>query len=306
MTEKINNNPKKVILTGATGLIGKETIEPLIKDGFEVYALTSKNPPFSTQVHWIQCNLFDETSIKNVFLTVKPQYLLHFAWITTGDFVKSNINFDFVIASLNLLKYFNENDGKRAVYVGTGTEYAFSDEPMSENTPLEPKTVYAKCKNNLRELAELYCEQNDISFAWGRVFNAIGYDDNKKRLTAYIIDNLLQDKESTVNSGHLIRDYMYTKDLAKMFVKLLESDITGAINVCSGKGMSLREYILKLAEKMNKTELLTIKNIHPDNQSLVYVGDNSKFLSLIDYQPEFSIDTAIDDILNKIQTNCTV
>ena len=54
---------KKVLLTGATGLIGKEIITPLKERGFEIYALTiDKNNPGG--VNWIFCNLFDENSVK--------------------------------------------------------------------------------------------------------------------------------------------------------------------------------------------------------------------------------------------------
>ena len=55
---------KKVFVTGATGLIGKELLLPLTQAGFDVFALTIEdNNPAVSGVHWIKGNLFDEAFI---------------------------------------------------------------------------------------------------------------------------------------------------------------------------------------------------------------------------------------------------
>ena len=59
---------KKVILTGSTGLIGKEAVHPLKNAGFEVICLTSKN-----------CDLFDRANVVNFLKNLKLSicYTLH-------------------------------------------------------------------------------------------------------------------------------------------------------------------------------------------------------------------------------------
>ena len=300
------NSSKRVIITGASGLIGKEALEPLKKAEFEIFALTMDNQDAWThgrmdawqkQATWIPCNLFDNNNLQKVFKEVKPSHLLNFAWATTGDYLTSNINYDFLKAGMDLLEYFAENGGKRAVFSGTCFEYKFKDEPLKESDPLNPETPYAKCKNSLREMSELYCAQNNISFGWGRIFYVFGHGEDKKRLTAHIIDSLKNGKEVTINNGTLIRDYIYSKDIAGAFAKFLDSPVTGAVNICTGKGITLADYAITIANKLGRPELIKILN-EPTAQPKIITGDNTKLTKEIGYEIKYPLSKAIDNILN--------
>jgi nucleoside-diphosphate-sugar epimerase len=210
------------------------------------------------------------------------------------------LNFAFLKAGLNLLQAFKMNGGRRAVFVGTCLEYKHKNNPLKETDPLYPITVYAQCKNCLRELAELYSIQNDISFAYGRFFFAYGGNENKQRLTRYLIDNLSQNKCAIINNGNLIRDYMYVKDAARSFVKLLSGNIEGAVNICTGNGISLRDFAMLIAEKLGKTEYLIIKECLADQPNVI-IGDNTKLICEVGYSIEFSLDSALNKIIGDIE-----
>lgn len=278
---------KKVVLTGASGLIGKETVEPLKQAGFQVYCLTSKN-----------CNIFNYSDVENFFSTIKPEYLLHFAWTTGGDYLTNPVNYDYVDASMYMLKVFNKYGGKRAVFAGTCFEYSFKDTPLKENDSIAPNTVYAQCKVDLFNKAKDFCEDNKISFGWGRIFFVYGHNEKEGRLTQSVINKLINDEDVTINFGQLIRDYMYTKDIANAFVKFLSSSIQGAINICSGQGISLENFSSIIAKKLNKEKNLIIKQEH-SNQPPVIIGDNSKLIKLLNYKPAYNLTMAFDEILKE-------
>lgn len=275
---------KKVVLTGSTGLIGKEAIEPLQEAGFEVYCLTSKN-----------CDLFDYGNVDRFFSQIKPEYLLHFAWITGGDYLSNPINHDYVDASMNMLRVFKKYGGKRAVYAGTCFEYAFKDEPLKETDPLDPKTLYAHCKVELNIKASKFCAENGLSFGWGRIFYVYGHDEKEGRLTQSIINNLSNDQTVSIKFGQLIKDYMYTKDIAKAFVNFLDTDVIGAVNISTGTGVSLRDYATTIGVLMNKKEFL---DIHEDetNQPLNIIGDNGVLKEKI----KFKVENNLEDNMKKI------
>lgn len=276
---------KKVVLTGSTGLIGKESLEPFRKAGFQVYCLTSKN-----------CNLFDYGAVDNFFRSIKPAYLLHFAWITGGDYLTNPVNHDYVNASMNMLKVFKKYGGNRAVFAGTCFEYAFKDEPIKENNLLDPKTLYAQCKVDLFNKATFFCQQNNIAFGWGRIFYVYGHNEKEGRLTQSIISKLQNNQPVVINYGQLCRDYMYSKDIAAAFVKFLESSVTGAVNICTGKEISLENFSVMIAEKMNKKEFLIIKK-EKTSQPLIIKGDNSRLKKELGYIPKYSFENAVDEIL---------
>ena len=259
---------KKVVLTGSTGLIGKESIEPLKKAGFEVYCLTSKN-----------CNLFDYGAVDRFLEQVRPSYLLHFAWITGGDYLTNPINEDYVDASMNLLKSFKKYGGERAVFAGTCFEYAFKNEPIKENDPLDPKSLYAKCKVKLFHKASEYCSRNNISFGWGRIFYVYGHNEKEGRLTQRVVNSLRKNEIITICHGQLVRDYMYSKDIAMLFARFLTTSYEGPLNICSGQGIRLADFALKIASAMGKRDFVDIK-YEPCMQADSIVGDIHNLLTV--------------------------
>lgn len=287
---------KKVLVIGASGFIGKEALKPLQGLGFEVFALTRKAFENDTGITQIKGDIFDEAFVKSVFKEIKITHLLNFAWATTEDYLSSNINFEYVKAGINLLKYFKENGGKKAIFAGTCFEYAFQDKPLKENSPLEPQYVYAKCKNALRELGQAFCTQNNMDFGWGRIFYVYGHGEHEKRLTAHIIKSLNANKEVVINNGDLIKDYMYTKDIAGAFAQFLHSDICGCVNICTGQAISLRDYASTIAKIMEKEKYLHI-NQDDTTQPPYIVGDNTKLTQEVGYTVQYTLHNAISEIL---------
>jgi len=286
---------KRVLITGATGLIGKEAIQPLLDAGFEVYALTiDKNS--DNRVNWVEANIFDFDEIKKVFEKVKPQYLLHFAWITSGDYLTSDINYKLVDASLNMLEQFHKNGGERAVFAGTCFEYEFKAEPLKESDKTNPKTVYAKCKNELRKKAQEYCIQNGISFGWGRIFYVYGHGENEKRLTANVIKSIKEGRKILITAGRLIKDYMYTKDIAGAFVKFLDSGVEGIVNICTGKPVSIKDFVEKITSKIGGSNLVEFID-DCANQPPVITGDNSRLINEVGYKIKYDTDKALSEII---------
>ena len=102
---------------------------------------------------------------------------------------------------MNMLSAFKQNGGRRAVFAGTCFEYKFKDAPLKENDELNPLTIYAKCKVELFKQATEYCIQNGISFGWGRIFYVYGKNENEKRLTPYLINNLKNNKTTEIKCG---------------------------------------------------------------------------------------------------------
>ena len=289
---------KKVLVTGATGLIGKELIKPLKEAGFDIYGITIDENNPENYVNWIKGSLFDDDFLKSTFDKIKPEYLLNMAWCTTGDYLSSNMNYDFLKAGINLLKYFKDNGGKRAVFAGTCFEYKFKNQPLKENDELESeKTVYTFCKNKLHEIAQYFCERNDISFGWGRIFYVYGRGENKNRLTGMVIDKLSKNEKVIIKSGNLLKDYMYSKDIAGAFVKFLDSDVKGSVNICTGKPVSIRDFVLEIARAMNKENLIIFKD-EPSNQPPLIVGDNTRLIKEVGYKQSYTLNEAIEEILD--------
>ncbi len=294
---------KKILITGATGLIGKELIAPLQERGFDIYALTiDKNNP-NNGVHYIPCNIFNHQETQKICSEVKAEYLLNMAWCTTGDYLSSDMNYDFLTAGVNLLKHFIQNGGKRIVFAGTCFEYKFKGSPLKETDALDAsKTTYTFCKDILHKTAAFYCLKHQISFAYGRIFYVYGRHENNTRLTGMLIDKLSKNEQVIIKSGNLQKDYMYAKDIAGAFAAVLDSGVKNEVNICTGKAISIKDFASKIAKEMYKEHLLVFKD-EPSNQPPLIVGDNTRLTKEVGYQIKYNLDNAIKEILDNYYGN---
>lgn len=289
---------KIVLVTGATGLIGKELEKPLRDAGFDIHAITIDEDNPDNGIHWLRGSLFDEKFVRQCMKSVKPTHLLNMAWATTGDYLTSDINYRFLQAGVTLAQSFAENGGKRAVYAGTCFEYKFKDSPLKESDELDPgKSVYAFCKDRLRSIVQFLFEQRGISFGYGRIFYVFGRNEAKSRLSGMVFDRLSRGERVLINSGPLRKDYMYSKDIATAFVKFLDSKVEGCVNICTGNAISIKEFTYSIATAIGKADLLDYGSFD-GNQPLVVVGSPARLNEEVGFVPSYSIQSAISDILS--------
>ncbi len=285
---------KKVIVTGINGLIGQYIAEPLKKLGFEVYGIGTKDI-LTDKFNYIKLDINDTVQLEHLFKEIKAEYLIHLAWDTKKGYLDSDSNFDLLASSINMLKYFKENGGKRAIFIGTLAEYKFTDEPVKEDAELNLQTIYTKCKNSLREISELYCNKHNISFCWCRIFNTYGENEKEYRLFPYIINTLKNNEKVSINYSQLEKDYIYAGDAARILALVINSDITGIINICSGKGIKLKDLAIIIAEKLGKFNLLELKELST-KEPLITIGDNYRIVNEL----KFTDYTDINTIINKL------
>ena len=271
---------KKVIVTGINGLIGQYIVEPLKNLGFEVYGIGTKYIK-NAEFNYIKIDINNANKLRKIFNEIKAQYLIHFAWDMND--LNSNIHFKLLTSSINMLDYFKENGGKKAVYIGTCFEYKYKRSPLKENDKLNPTTIYAKCKNYLREISELYCYKNNIDFCWARIFYTYGANENPKRLFPQIINGLRNNQKVSINHSQLQRDYIFAGDAAKAIALILNSEFKGIVNICGGKAVSLKDLALTIAKYMNKEKFLELNELDTSEPKII-VGDNSKLIEEIKFK----------------------
>ena len=291
---------KKVLLTGASGFIGQYTIPFLLKKGYEVHAVDiSKKPSHiikNRKLFWHKCDLLNYKQQKVLFAEVKPSHLLHFAWYAVpGKYWTSLENLRWVQASLNLLINFVENEGKRAVLAGTCAEYDWNYGYCSEGiTPIRPRTLYGICKNSLQEMFFQFSKQAGISSAWGRIFFLYGPYEAKNRLVPSVIISLLKNKPACCTAGNQIRDFLHVEDVASAFVKLLESNVEGPINIASCQPVAIRDIINTIADLLGKRNLIKFGVLPvPENEPSFLVADVRKISQQTGWNPKITLEAGL-------------
>ena len=244
----------RVIVTGATGFIGRGTLAPLLARGLEVHGVTSGTPPADAPaaVHWHHADLLAAPTARALMAEIAPSHLLHLAWYAEpGAFWNSPENLRWVEASLRLLHAFAAKGGRRLVVAGTCAEYEWGDRTVCREatTPCRPVTLYGTSKHALRLIAERYCERVGVSLAWGRIFFVFGPGEDPARLGGSVARALTLGEEALCSHGEQVRDFLYSEDLAEAFAALLCSEAVGALNLASGEPTRIRDLVEALGRR---------------------------------------------------------
>jgi nucleoside-diphosphate-sugar epimerase len=249
---------RRVLVTGASGFIGRRVLDPLVAAGHEVHAV-SRAGGSAGRVTWHAADLLESAAVIG---TVRPDVLVHLAWYAEhGAFWTSAENVRWVEASLVLLRAFAEAGGRRAVMAGTCAEYdwAYGDGTLREDTtPLRPATLYGAAKTGLYQVARAYGAEAGFELAWGRVFFLYGPDEAPERLFGSVARALLAGEPARTSHGEQIRDFLHVDDVGSAFAALVDSPVTGAVNIGSGAGVSVRTLIEEIARSAGCLDLVEL------------------------------------------------
>ena len=293
---------QRVLVTGATGFIGKHTLPLLLNKGFEVHAVSSKPiQPDNSNYIWHQADLLKTDQITDLIAQVSPSHLLHFAWYAEPKkYWTSPSNLQWLQSGLSLIEAFKNNGGKRALFAGTCAEYEWKFSKYLENkTPLNPSTLYGVCKHSLQTILDAYSRETQLSSAWGRIFFLFGPGEHPDRLVSFVIRSLLKNEITPCSKGDQLRDFLYVEDVASAFVSILESDVEGPINIGSGKAVAVKELIKKICEKIGKHDLVRFGDLSPppgDPHELV--ADITKLTKEVGWTPKYDFDAGIEKTIH--------
>lgn len=291
---------RSVLLTGATGFIGRHAIKPLLEAGFEVHATSRRRPEGGMDgCIFHQADLMDERQHEGLIAQVRPTHLLHFAWYAVpGKYWTSSENLGWVRASIGLLQEFARSGGKRLVIAGTCAEYDWSHEICVEGeTPLAPATLYGKCKHALQEIMSEWSKQVEISSAWGRIFSLYGPHEHPDRFVSSVTSALMRGEEALCGDGSPVRDYLHVVDVATAFVAILQSDVTGAVNIASGKGVAIKDIAGKIGAKTGRPDLLRLGARKATGVEPPTLLANPRILAKTGWKPRFDLDSGLDDTI---------
>ncbi len=290
---------KRVMVTGATGFVGRHTLQHLVEKGYEVHAVAlNALPEFDGNVTFHATNLLDERSVVSLIEQVSPSHLLHFAWCAKpGEYWNSLENYSWVKATITLMEEFSRCGGQRAVFAGSCAEYDWAQDVscVSESAPCAGSSAYTICKNALHQILSSYSERTGISFAWGRIFHMFGPYEYPDRLVPYVIRSLLCETDADCSEGKQIRDFMDVQCVGSAFAALLDSSVNGTVNVASGNPISLRDLISRIQLKMGVGGVINFgARPSPKNEPDRLVADTTRLNREVGWQSGKTLDQSID------------
>lgn len=275
------SRPMKVAVTGASGFVGRHVLAALQQHGVEIVAVTrdaAKLSGLEGLAHIVEMDI--ARSDKDSFDRLgRPDVLIHLAWDGLPNY-KSLHHFETELPNQYRFLKCMVNAGLPSLLVtGTCFEYGMQSGPLSEDMVTRPDNPYGHAKDTLRQQLEFLKSTQPFSLTWGRLFYIYGEGQAGTSLFPKLKEAVLRgDKVFNMSGGEQLRDYLPATEVAHQIVRLAmaQRDI-GAINICSGKPVSVRKLVEQwLYESNSAIELNLGYYPYPDYEPMAFWGDRRR------------------------------
>jgi nucleoside-diphosphate-sugar epimerase len=291
----------RVMLTGASGFIGRHCLDRLLREDCEIDAVARAGRDVDgSRVRWHAADLRDPDAAGRIVAMLRPTLLLHLAWeVTPGLYSRSPDNLRWLAATTAMATAFGDTGGRRFVGVGSSAEYANVDGLcVEDSTPIRPATIYGKCKAACWLALDAAAQHYGFAAAWGRVFLPYGPGDPANRLIPSVLAALMKSRPVETTHGRQQRDFIYAPDIADFLVSLLFSDETGVFNVGTGRPIAVRKVVEYLATSLGRSDLLRFGAIEPGpDEPALLAADMTKTKARLGWTAPTGIEAGLDTVL---------
>ncbi|WP_300599535.1 NAD(P)-dependent oxidoreductase [Niabella sp.] len=279
---------KKILVTGATGFIGRYVIQSLLKQEVMIIASSRSISPTGIFNHpRIQVKNFDlhqQQKSHNLFeYFEQPDALIHLAWEGLPNYKQAFHIEKNLPAHKQFLYNLIENGLTDITVSGTCFEYGMQEGSLNESMPALPGNFYAQAKDALRQALELFRQKQHFSLKWIRLFYMYGEGQHPQSLIPQL-DAALEKGALIFNmsGGEQTRDFMPVEKVAAAIVKIaLQKKVEGIINVSSNTPITVKQFVLDHLRSKNKDIRLNLGFYpYPDFEPMHFWGDNSKLNSI--------------------------
>lgn len=269
---------RNILITGPIGFVGTHILRALCSNSIKITPVVRLGSEdqlknfCNVEKIIVTTDLFKETAEWWQRHCEGVDIVIHGAWyVKHREYLTAPQNLDCLIGSLNLAKGAQAAGIKKFVGLGTCLEYAPSAQPLSVDAPLKPSTRYGGAKAALYSALNQWLPESGVDFAWCRLFNLFGEGEDKRRLVPYIEDRIKMGEKVFLRGAHLVRDYLEAGKAGKMISEIAIGGQTGAINICSGKAISVGQLAIDIAEKQGRRDLLVFADENTDSDEPSHV-----------------------------------
>lgn len=240
----------KILVTGANGYLGQGVVKSLSNHSVEIVATDLNTDNINVEAIKIDCDIFELDNPYEFFS--EPDILVHLA-CRDGFKHYSDRHITDLPRHYKFIEKMLKSGLKKIVVMGSMHEIGFYEGSIDENTPCNSTTPYGISKNALRELTCMLAKNNNAEFQWLRGFYIVGNskfgDSIFSKITAAAANG---DKEFPFTLGQNQFDFIdYEEFCNQVAATVLQSEINGIINICSGNPEKLSDRVERFIVENN-------------------------------------------------------
>jgi len=299
----------KILITGGAGFIGSHVAEILAADNNEIIIIddlsTGKLENIPASALFYEKNITDP-SVEEVFEKIKPEIMIHLAaQVSVPSSVKNPLK-DMEInikGTLRLLEASVKHGVKKVVFSSTGGAiYGEHDYfPADEKHPLQPLSPYGISKLCAEKYLYSYYKTYGLPYTVLRYSNVYGPRQDpfgEAGVIAIFVKNILDNEQPVINgTGEQTRDFVYVKDVARANLLAVKSDLIGAVNISTGREISINE-TFSILKKVTGSSLPVKYGPALPGEQLRSVLSYEKAKQIISWSPSFSLEEGLKETVD--------
>lgn len=287
---------RRVLVTGASGFVGRSLLPVLLERGFEVHGLDLHlGGGLPAGCREIQADMSDP----GAFTSLDPEWdwVIHLAGATLPSRFTSPAPLMLNLGiTVNLLEHLRR---ARVLLVSSCHVYAPSSDLRTERSPLAPQGLYGLSKLFVEQLAPHYLRKLDIRIA--RPFNHLGPGSPPSLVVPSILERLERAPDDPsfpieMQGRDSFRDFIDVRDVTEAYLAILGADDPGpgVFNVCTGRPVRISEVVGKAMGLMGLRHpvVFTGNNNSKDDNDII-VGDPALLTATTGWRSRFSLESSL-------------
>tara|TARA_Y100000310_G_scaffold345815_1_gene470397 strand:- start:11424 stop:12332 length:909 start_codon:yes stop_codon:yes gene_type:complete len=283
----------KVLVTGATGFMGRHLVERLLKEGADVHAIVENGKLEGVNVYI--GDITDAGFVKRVVDESEPKVVYHLAALINrnpdNEEKIMNVN---KVGTFNLLDSLKGKSVNSFVFVSTAEVYGDNVVPFKEDMNKRPTSVYSLSKDEAENICFDFYENSGVLITIIRPVVAYGPGQTGNMFIPSLVRSLIQGNKFEMTKGEQTRDFVYVDDVVEGMIKssLTKGAIGEVINICSGKEHILRKVSEIIYDLINNGKVVYDQSYRKKEQ-MRYFGDNSKAKRILGWEPKIDLEEGL-------------
>ncbi len=295
----------RILVTGGAGFIGSHLIDRLMQEQHEIICLDNFYTGTKRNIHkWLGHHNFElirhditepiRLEVDRIYHLACPASPVHYQY---NPIKTTKVSFLGTSNMLGLAKRV-----KARIFLASTSE-VYGDphvHPQPEEyhgnvNPIGIRSCYDEGKRIAETLCFDYYRQHHVDIRVARIFNTYGprmLENDGRVVSNFIVQSLQGNPLTVYGDGSQTRSFCYVSDLVDGFIKLMEGEHTGPINLGNPEEYTILQLAEKIRDKISPDREIIFKPL-PQDDPKQRQPDITKAKTLLNWQPTISVDAGL-------------